>query len=76
MKRSRLLKGRRLFTLYAFYTSSAAHSKIKTIRDEESPAKRKQQFIKPNVSHTDRAELSCRILPVCDDIFNIPVHSI
>lgn len=53
MKRSRLLKGRRLFTLYALSISSAAHSKIKTIRGEESQTKRKEQFIKPNVSHTE-----------------------
>ncbi len=49
MKRSRLLKGSRLFTLYAFYMSSAARSKIKAIRGEES--QRESSSLSNGLSH-------------------------
>lgn len=62
MKRSTLLKGSRLFTLYAFTPSSAADFKIKTIRGERERS-----------THTDRLEFYCMILPVYGDAFNIPM---
>lgn len=48
MKRSRLLKRRKLFTLCAFNTNSAIRGKIKTIRDKESQAQRRQLLTKPS----------------------------
>lgn len=75
MKRSRLLKRRRLFYVVCILPTCRALPRQRRLEAKESQTKRKQLFIKRNVFHLDQVQLSDGILSACRDTFIIPKHA-
>lgn len=75
MKRSRLLKRRRLFYVVCILHTCRALPRQRRLEAKESQTKRKQLLIKRNVFHLDQVQLSDGILSACQDTFIIPMHA-